>query len=205
MKMNEYILIGLGNIGDEYNGTRHNIGKDIIQYMTDADIIEDNISIPSIHSYMNNYGVHIYKFLRETSPKEICGKNDLIKYINELAPRIIIVHDDLDIPFSEIKICISKGGAGHNGVEGIITALKTNGFIRVRVGILSKYLESNRPHGAGKERFVLKRFSSQERYELDEIHNRVARVINTIGRYGVERAMNDFNHPINNLSCDECN
>lgn len=101
--------------------------------------------------------------------------------------RLVVVHDELDIPFGEVRIKIGGGTAGHNGLGSIVNHLKSKDFVRVRIGI-------SRPPGAKDAvGHVLDRFTSWERNQVPDIIERAADAVERIFEAGVERAMNEVN------------
>jgi PTH1 family peptidyl-tRNA hydrolase len=101
--------------------------------------------------------------------------------------KLIVVYDELDIRFGEIRIKVGGGTAGHNGVRSLVSHLGTNDFVRVRVGV-------SRPSGPQDPAdYVLSDFSSAQRKELDDVLGRAASAVERILEDGPERAMNDIN------------
>jgi PTH1 family peptidyl-tRNA hydrolase len=100
--------------------------------------------------------------------------------------QLLVVHDELDIPFNEVRIKIGGGTAGHNGIGSLVSHLGSGDFVRVRVGI-------SRPGRAGATDHVLDEFSSAERRALPEILGRAADAVERILEAGPERAMNEIN------------
>lgn len=194
-----WYLVGLGNPGEKYKNTRHNVGWAVL------DQVREQNSFSSLHdsgeyggqvatgvintqevimlypaTYMNNSGAAV---------KKLVGGGD--------TNQLIIVHDDIDLPFGEIKVVVGRGAGGNNGVASIIEALKTNEFVRVRVGIAPRSIfngEVKRPKGGGPlERFVLKPFSGSEAKKLPEVIDRAATAIAAIVKDGPAKAMNANN------------
>jgi len=100
---------------------------------------------------------------------------------------LIVISDDLALPFGRIRIRPKGSAGGHNGLKSIISAIRTDEFIRLRVGILPEH-----PVGDTKT-FVLGEFSKQERVSLDEVLKRGVSALRTIVKDGVDRAMAEFN------------
>jgi PTH1 family peptidyl-tRNA hydrolase len=101
--------------------------------------------------------------------------------------RIIIAHDELDIPFQSLRIKLGGGDNGHNGLKSITNALGSADYYRLRVGI-------GRPPGSQDPAdFVLKPFNSSERSELPDFYSRSISALETLITYGLERAQQDFN------------
>lgn len=161
------LIVGLGNPGDTYTNTRHNVG-----FMC-VDFLADKLEAPAY--------THNKKFDAEvTSGTSDAGKIILAKpqtYMNEsgravnsiasyydIEPKdIIIIHDDLDIDFGEFKIQMSKGPKGHNGIISVENHLSTPDFERVRIGV-----QSDAEYERGKD-FVLSKFTKEELKDLQNV------------------------------------
>lgn len=194
-----YYIVALGNPGEEYEDTRHNVGWQTLSYclkewkfpeliesnplsgfVTEGDIEGGEVTVLFPTTFMNNSGSAVVKLL----PREE-------------AEQLIVVHDDIDLPFGEIKVGKGRGAGGNNGVQSIIDKLGTNDFIRVRIGIAQKSIwtgELKRPKGGGQlERFVLKTFSGSEQKQLPSIYAVAENALKTIVTKGVAVAMNQYN------------
>jgi PTH1 family peptidyl-tRNA hydrolase len=112
-----WIIAGLGNPDAHYVGTRHNIGRDFLLDLAERLPKKAKIVTPDV--YMNNSGGPLRKLV--TSKKA--------------AEKLIVLHDELDLPLGRIKISFGSSAGGHNGVKSVIAALKTQDFVRVRIGI----------------------------------------------------------------------
>jgi PTH1 family peptidyl-tRNA hydrolase len=176
---NEWILVGLGNPGAKYEGTRHNIGKDIVSKVS----FQPGVRILTPETYMNLSGGPVAKALGATKQERALH-----------APRLIVVHDDLDVPFGEVKVSTSRSAGGHNGVADIIKAIGSKDFVRVRIGVLPVFLgQPRRPKGGAVEAFVLKKFGFLERTSLSEVEEKARGAIDEIVKNGAQSAMNKFN------------
>lgn len=163
------LLAGLGNPGKKYLKSRHNLGFLFIEYLiryynwpklklnksfqaqiAKTKLLGNDIVIALPQVYMNNSGQAIKK---------------ISAYYKIKAGDIIIVHDDIDLPFGKFKISSDSGSAGHLGVQSIINQLDTKDFFRLRVGIGLK----ERPDNFSTESFVLKNFNKIELGELSNI------------------------------------
>ena len=182
-------MVGLGNPGDKYADTRHNMGAmviDVLLKRADASlkshksgclIAETSLSgeravLARPTTYMNDSGRPV---------------RELMRWYKGSPETMVVVHDELDIPFEDVRIKDGGGTAGHNGLGSIASHLGTRDFIRVRVGI-------GRPKGrGGAVGHVLNGFSSDERKELPFVLERAADAVEAILRVGVEPAMNEFN------------
>lgn len=111
------IILGLGNNGEEYKNTYHNVGFLMLDYLKTKNI---DIPLLRLNGFMNEAGSDAAQALK--------------KY--KLAPEdMLVIHDDSDIPLGEYKFSKERGSAGHKGVQNIIDVLGTNNFTRLRIGI----------------------------------------------------------------------
>lgn len=164
------IIVGLGNPGEKYENTRHNVGFKALDCFGqqigldwsfnkkfNADLAKDGDTIyVKPQTFMNNSGIAVEAVMSfyDLLPK----KMGLLKEKNaDLSDILTVVHDDLDLPLGKIKESIDSRAAGNNGVQSIINYLKTKNFKRIRIGI-----NSERPvQMAGKD-FVLGKFKDEE-------------------------------------------
>lgn len=194
-----HYIVGLGNPGEKYRDTRHNIGWSVLEQLIGVEqcstlvesssfsglisegvIGNETIKILLPTTFMNNSGSAVAKFVPK---KEV--------------ERLLVVHDDIALPFGEVKIGKGRGAGGNNGVQSIISALDTKEFTRIRIGIAPKSIwtgKTVRPKGGGPlEQFVLKPFTSSEKKQLPAIIERARFAILCIVHEGVEVAMNKCN------------
>jgi PTH1 family peptidyl-tRNA hydrolase len=192
-----FYIIGLGNPGDKYEKTRHNVGRMVLNEIV-GDSWEKSKNANALYSRAMIASEAVEYLVPETFMNR---SGETVKYIvdkqNAKPEEFIVVHDDIDLPFGEIKIVQGRGAGGNNGIDSIIKNLKSKNFIRVRVGIAPKSFwtgEMKRPAGGGPlERFVLKPFGSAEKKQLPEVQNKVREAIEFIVSEGVESAMNNIN------------
>lgn len=162
--MNKKItIVGLGNPGAKYKYTRHNFGFLAVEALAEKNGIDDwqekkdcRIATGTIGSkqvqlilpqaFMNNSGPALLKSLDK-------------KTISDM----LVVHDELDLPFGQMKLQTDKSAAGHNGVQSIIDCFGTKNFYRLRLGI------GHTPKPSDTEKFVLEKFSKEEREALPQI------------------------------------
>jgi PTH1 family peptidyl-tRNA hydrolase len=187
-----YGIIGLGNIGEEYKGTKHNTGFMVI----DALAFKWKITLKKV-KYSSFYGKGTAK----------CGRNKeavvLVKpityvnlsgravkpLINDLLippSRLIIVHDDLDIPVGRFKIKVGGGAGGHGGITSVLSLIESN-FIRIKVGI------GRPPAKTETVNYVLSQFSPEEKVIMEQVINDVAEAIELIIFEGIEKAQTVYN------------
>lgn len=172
-----WILIGLGNPDKEYEGTRHNAGKDIVASLEDN--LPRGAKAAELNVYMNTSGSAVKKLVPS----------------KKAAEKLIVVHDELDLPLGKIKISFGSSAGGHNGVKSIINALKTQEFARVRVGISPSTPSGKlrRPEGEDLVDFVLGKFRPPEKEKLKKVKKLVQKAIELIVEESVERAQTDIN------------
>ena len=158
-----YLIIGLGNPGREYKNTRHNIGFMVVDKInTDSENKSKKIKFNAV-IFESKYKKNKVIFAKpmtymNLSGQAVCG---IIKYYKVKQENVLVVHDDLDLPFGTIRLRATGGAGGHKGLQSIINQLKTKDFARMRLGI-------GRPPGkADPSDFVLKNFSRNELNQLD--------------------------------------
>ena len=194
-----YYVVALGNPGEKYKDTRHNVGwiavdeclrkwqlpnlvesKALSGNVTEGSVSEKAVKLLYPTTFMNNSGSAVMKLV----PKGEEG-------------HLIVVHDDIGLPFGEIKVGKGRGAGGNNGVQSIIDKLGSKDFARVRIGIAPRSFwtgEVKRPASGGPlERFVLKPFTNSEQKQLSDIYEKICQAIETILSDGVDRAMNEVN------------
>jgi len=148
--------------------------------VTAAQLGSHSLTVLYPETYMNNSGAAVAKLVPQANTSDL-----------------IVVHDDIDLPFGQIKISHGRGGGGNNGVSSIIQKLGSKDFVRIRIGIAPKSFwtgQVKRPAGGGPlERFVLKSFTPSERKQLPELFAQVDTALEAVILQGVEAAMNQYN------------
>jgi PTH1 family peptidyl-tRNA hydrolase len=194
-----YLVAGLGNPGKEYEKTRHNIGHDIVadfaathaftEWKNDkraqgavamGEIAGEKVTALLPDTFMNNSGESVRMYVK--TPKD--------------AEKLIVVHDDFDLPLGTYKMSFNRGSGGHNGVQSIIDHLKTEAFIRVRVGVspMGKDGILKKPHGEKEvHNFVLGTFGKSEATVLSKTMSEVDTAICALISLGKEKAMSLYN------------
>ncbi len=186
----DFLVVGLGNPGDEFARTRHNVGAETVELLAsrhggrlrkrkeralvdEVRIAAQRVALAVPLTYMNESGMAVAPLVRRFG----------------VAPeRLIVVHDELDLAPGELKVKEGGGLAGHNGLRSIDQHLKSPDFLRVRIGI-------GKPPG-GKEQgadHVLKRFSKKDRDAMDVTIQEAADAVECIVVDGIAAAMNRYN------------
>jgi len=186
------IVIGLGNPGEEYAATRHNVGQMVAEELArrcgvtlkshrkthtraaTGQLAGRAVMLAVPMSYMNLSGGPVAS---------------LAKYQSVAPADVIVIHDELDIPFGTVRLKRGGGSAGHNGLKDISKALDTPDYVRVRVGI-------GRPPGRmDAATFVLKPFSAAERKELAMLIVDAADAVESVLDLGLEAAQQRWHSP----------
>lgn len=189
------LIIGLGNPGEEYKNNRHNVGFILIDKIAqELSLNFDNNKKKSLYARGKSKDIE-YILLKPQTFMNLSGESAIYvsKFFNVKLEDIIVIYDDMDIPFGSFKI--KKGGSsgGHNGIKSLIAHLQSDDFTRVRIGI-------GRP-SAGKKvnDYVLSNFSKKEREELDTvISNDVIEAVKVALFESPVIAQNKYNKRINN-------
>ncbi|TFB94630.1 aminoacyl-tRNA hydrolase [Cryobacterium sp. HLT2-28] len=193
MDENLWLVVGLGNPGPGYAGNRHNVGHMV------AAVLADRLSANFKNHKTNSAVAEGRSF--PGGPKLVLAKPStymnvsggpvaaLLRFYSLEPDRLIVVHDDLDLPFDTIKIKVGGGHGGHNGLRDIIAATGTKEFVRIRIGI-------GRPPGRQDAAdFVLHDFSKDERAVLPNLLTDAADAIELIAAEGVTAAQQKVHSP----------
>lgn len=172
------LIVGLGNPGNEYEKTRHNTGRIILGFVEEK--LETKVKFIMPDTFMNNSG-------KVVAP--------LIKSKKDLAD-MIVIYDDIDLPIGKMKISFNRSSGGHNGVGSIIKALKTEEFVRIRVGICptTPTGKLKKPKGeAAILKFLLGEFKKEELVILKKLSKKITEAIDTFYADGLGKAMSMYN------------
>lgn len=184
-----WVVVGLGNPGSRYEDTRHNVGVRVVEELLDRNRASFKRHKSGCLTAEANASGTSLVLARSTSFMNESGRpvGQLLRWYKVAPGRLIVVHDELDIPFPQVRIKDGGGTAGHNGVNSIATHLGTKDFLRVRVGV-------SRPRGRQDPAdYVLSSFSASEKKELSEVVSNAADAVERILEAGPDRAMNEFN------------
>jgi len=188
-----WLVVGLGNPGDQYAATRHNVGQMVIDQL----VRRHNVKLSShksrtdIAAYKLGVGDAVHSIIVAKSKSymnETGGPIKALANFYSVEPEnIIALHDELDIAFSTIRSKLGGGDNGHNGLKSMTSAFNTPDYYRVRLGI-------GRPMGQQDPAdFVLKAFSKIEQKDLAEFIERGADVVESLITQGLERTQTAFN------------
>jgi PTH1 family peptidyl-tRNA hydrolase len=183
------LIAGLGNPGETYSRTRHNIGflvLDAIAEKAETDFSKTRFDASYTRMTLHGQSVFLVKPLSYMNRSGL-PLQKLTAYFKIPLTDIIVVHDDMDLPFGVLKIVQDRGTGGHNGIKSIVEAFGSKNFIRVRVGV---------GHPDAKTRVtghVLGSFTPEEQAELDKLIQDAADACRRIISCGIVRAMNQVN------------
>jgi PTH1 family peptidyl-tRNA hydrolase len=190
-----WLVVGLGNPGPTYSATRHNAGFLVVDLLAErmgarfkahrgrADVVEGSLGPPSGSARQRVVLAKPKCFMNE-SGGPVASLRDFFK---RPLGRIVVVHDELDLPFGTLRLKAGGGDNGHNGLRSVTRSLGSPDYLRVRVGV-------GRPPGRqDPAAFVLKAFSAAEQKELPLLVDRAADATEAIVLDGLERAQNTFN------------
>lgn len=190
------IIIGLGNPGEKFEETRHNIGFMVLdKFVKENDFpnfeLQKKFNALISENLVSNNKVILVKpqtFMNDS------GKTakELLKNKETEETNLIVVHDDIDLPIGKIKIVKERGSAGHKGVESIINNIGNEGLIRIRLGIGAETFQQTKDKPKAMN-VVLKKFSKEEENLIDETIIKTAEAINLFLSEGLEKTMNEYN------------
>lgn len=174
------LVVGLGNPGKEYENTRHNTGRIMLGFV-EKKLEDKKIKFLMPDTFMNNSGKVVAPLIKT--------KKDL--------ENLVVVYDDIDLPLGKMKISFNRSSGGHNGVGSIIKCVKSEEFLRIRIGI-----SPATPKGVVKKpkgekavlNFLLGEFKKSELDQLKKLSLKVAEAVETIFSEGKDKAMSLYNN-----------
>lgn len=191
-------IVGLGNPGEEYRTTRHNAGRLVLELIAEKStdfridkkanahignviLNEKKVAFVLPDTFMNNSGQSVAPFIKSSK--------DLSK--------LVVVYDDLDIPIGKIKISFNKSSGGHNGMNSIIKVVKSEEFVRIRIGVSpttpSGKLKKVTGTGTGQA-FLMKEFTPKQMDEIKKVSKKVKEALEVLVTDGKDKAMTVFNN-----------
>ena len=187
------LIIGLGNPGEKYIETRHNLGWRVIDYLHQNLKLEDWRLAKKFDSLISQRNTNQEKIIL-SKPQTMMNNSGravkaLVDYYKISKQDILIVHDEIDLPLGKIKLQQDRSSAGHRGVQSIIDRLGTKDFIRMRIGIAPRIKNQESPKQnksaaeqvriKNTERFVLEKFTEQEEEIIQKSIKKAAQIIET--------------------------
>jgi PTH1 family peptidyl-tRNA hydrolase len=186
--MKKYLIVGLGNIGEQYQNTRHNIGFKILDFLAQ----KENLTFET----QKLGDVTVYKFkgrqfilLKPSTYMNLSGKSVVYWMTKEKIPieNVLVIADDLNLPFGTIRLKTKGSDGGHNGLKDVQDKLQTINYNRFRFGISDAFSQ-------GKQiDYVLGEWSLEELNKLNERLELSVNLITSFGLAGIQHTMNSFN------------
>jgi PTH1 family peptidyl-tRNA hydrolase len=195
----QYVIVGLGNPGEEYEGSRHNAGRTLVErfaargdfpewkndkkaraHVTKGELAGNGVTLVLPDTFMNRSGSAVLSFVKSVKAAE----------------RLVVVYDDIDLPIGTMKISFGRGSGGHRGVESVARSLKTKDFVRVRVGVAPTTPSGKVKKPRGEKEvvnFLMKPFRKPEQEKLKKLEKQVLGALDAIIEKGRAVAMNEFN------------
>lgn len=184
----EWMVVGLGNPGPEYRGTRHNVGFDAIELLASKHKIKLDKS-----KHQSRYGIGVIEGVTVLLVKPLTFMNlsgraimPLAKEHNLAPERILVIADDLDLPVGRIRLRAKGSAGGHNGHKSLIQSLGTQEYPRLKIGIGSVNKSETIDH-------VLGPFSNEERVDIQRALERTAKGVETVLSLGTEASLSNVN------------
>ncbi len=183
----EWLLVGLGNPGGEYDGTRHNVGFEVIRELAANHKIKLDQRRFRAHYGIGSMGEVPVALIRPMTYMNLSGESTktLMRHFNVPVERIVVIYDDMDLELGRVRIKPKGGGGSHNGMKSILSSVGSEEFPRVRIGIGS-------PLVAGTDH-VLSRFHPDEVPLIRDAIARAAEACELIVSNGIDIAMNRIN------------
>ncbi len=192
------MFVGLGNPGEEYRDSRHNTGRILLDWfgktlnvdwkddkklnslVAKTKVSKSPVTLLLPNTFMNNSGKAVGHLVKS----------------QKAAEKLIVIYDDLDLPFGTIKISFNKSSGGHRGLESIIKALKTEKFVRIRVGIspITPSGKIKKPKGeAAVTKVIMGKWKPDEIIQLKKLSKKINEALEIFVSEGLQRMMTNFN------------
>lgn len=184
-----FLVAGLGNPGDQYHLTRHNIGFLCLDYLAEKLRVDWNATKWQAEAAKAMVSGNQLLLLKPLTFMNLSGRAvaAAAAFYKIPSARIIVLHDEIDLPLGRIKIVVNRGTGGHNGIRSIVSLLGNNEFIRIRAGI-------GRPaEPIPVERYVLTKITDPEMVVVKEMMEMVFESVRLVVTQGVDLAMNKIN------------
>lgn len=187
-----WLVVGLGNPGRRYQGNRHNVGFMVADLLASAGVDLEPRSSSRFQGELGKGSLdgRPVLLLKPQTFMNLSGRSvAAVSRFYEVPPqRIVVIHDDVDLPLGRLRVKAGGGDGGHKGIRSLVQELGSAAFIRVRFGI-------GRPAMGEVEDFVLQDFAVEEAEEVKEAVGRAAEAVRTVLGEGLRAAMNRFNGP----------
>ncbi|OGI70530.1 aminoacyl-tRNA hydrolase [Candidatus Nomurabacteria bacterium RIFCSPLOWO2_01_FULL_42_20] len=193
-----FIIVGLGNPGEEYKNTRHNTGWIMLDFMLGKKIEWKESSGTKLLYYKDSIGGKPIEYIKPTTFMNNSGI--AVTYVKEKhklnLKDIVIIYDDIDLPIGKMKISYDKSSGGHRGLESIIKKLKSREFLRIRIGITPATPSGKVKKPKGEKavlKYILGEFKPKEVEILKKLSKKVNEALETFISEGKDKTMSIYN------------
>ncbi|HZW62078.1 MAG TPA: aminoacyl-tRNA hydrolase [Flavobacteriaceae bacterium] len=186
--MKKFLIVGLGNIGEKYQNTRHNIGFKILDYIAEKE--ESTFETMKLGDICHfKCKGRLFVLLKPSTFMNLSGKAVAYWLQKENIPmeNLLIITDDLNLPFGTLRLKTKGSDGGHNGLKNIQTVLQTHAYNRLRFGISNEFPQGNQVN------YVLGEWSDIEMEKLTERMTQCHNIVKSFGTAGVQLTMNVYN------------
>ena len=183
-----YLIVGLGNVGASYVGTRHNIGFMVLDHIAQQYKVDFEVDKKAYQTHIQYKGRRLY-LIKPTTYMNLSGEavQFWLQRLRIPQHRLLVVSDDIHLPLGKLRLCAKGGSGGHNGIAHIQACLGSQDFPRLRCGIGKRFLPG------GQADYVLGNFSPQEQPVVNALMVLVAQAIQDFCTLPIALAMNKYN------------
>lgn len=180
-----YLIVGLGNIGPQYALTRHNIGFIGVDWISRRENFSFDSDRLAYYAQWKFKGRNIH-LIKPTTYMNLSGKavNYWLKHLKVPVENMLVITDDLSLPFGKLRLKPKGSAAGHNGLKDIEATLGNNAYARLKFGIGDDFSRGRQAD------YVLQTFSEDELIQLPDLLDKIKKVVEDFCTIGIERAMN---------------
>jgi PTH1 family peptidyl-tRNA hydrolase len=184
-----YVIVGLGNPGDRYAGTKHNIGFITIDYLAEQCGIKMNKTKHKAILGEGTIGGEKVLLVKPQTFMNLSGQSvmDIVNFYKVPSQNLIVIYDDIDLPVGKVRIRPSGSSGTHNGMRNIIYLINNQEFPRIRIGV------GKQPDYMDLADYVMTKFNGEERPLMEEAVKRSAMAVEEIVKSGINIAMNKYN------------
>ena len=186
--MKKFLIVGLGNIGAKYENTRHNIGFKVLDFLAEKESITfETQKLGDVATF--RFKGRTFILLKPSTYMNLSGKSILYWMTKEKIPleNLLVITDDLNLPFGSLRIKIKGSDGGHNGLKDTQEKLNTSKYNRFRFGISDAFSTGRQVD------YVLGEWEDEENKKLPERLEKAAEVVKSFGTAGINNTMNTFN------------
>lgn len=196
----QYLIVGLGNPGEKYEGTRHNTGRMFAEFVRSQEKFSEweNEKKAVAQIAKGKIGTHaVFLAIPDTFMNKSGSAVSYLSRVKKIKPaQVIVAYDDIDLPIGGMKISFDRGSGGHRGLDSVIKHLKTREFLRIRFGISGATPKGKTKKPQGEEKvlkFLLGEFKKDELSVLKKTFKRALEAVETALKEGKEKAMSQYN------------